>query len=160
MARELTPEEKQTVERLLRLVKSMTWLTVIVVSFVVFRIFHGPIDWEPGSTTTAEQQLAPTPDSENVVDGIDQLSGLIAADGYEVVRANCTACHSAKLVTQNRASREGWLEIIRWMQETQKLWDLGENEALILDYLATNYAPEATGRRKPLTTIEWYELEE
>jgi hypothetical protein len=61
-------------------------------------------------------------------------------------------------VTQNRATRDGWLEMIRWMQETQKLWDLGPNEDKILDYLATYYAPEAKGRRAPVKVEEWYDL--
>ena len=45
------------------------------------------------------------------------------------------------------------------MQESQGLWDLGENEPIILDYLAEYYAPEErASRRQPLGTIEWYEL--
>jgi len=71
---------------------------------------------------------------------------------------NCTTCHSAELVTQNKMTRDGWLATIRWMQESQNLWDLGQNEDLILDYLAKNYAPEDTGRRRSLGKIEWYEL--
>ena len=46
------------------------------------------------------------------------------------------------------------------MQETQNLWDLGENEDLITSYLAKNYGPEEKGRRHVLTNIEWYDLEE
>ena len=42
--------------------------------------------------------------------------------------------------------------------KTQKLWDLGENEILILDYLEKNYAPKEQGRRAPLKDIDWYEL--
>jgi hypothetical protein len=49
--------------------------------------------------------------------------------------------------------------MIRWMQATQNLWDLGANEGIILDYLAKHYAPQNTGRRAPLTDITWYELE-
>ena len=49
--------------------------------------------------------------------------------------------------------------MIRWMQAEQKLWDLGENEDKILDYLAKNYAPENKGRRPILTDIDWYELD-
>ncbi len=73
---------------------------------------------------------------------------------------NCTSCHSAKLVTQNRMSKEQWSATIRWMQETQNLWDLGQNEEAILSYLATNYAPKKGGRRQNLSDVEWYDLEE
>jgi len=41
------------------------------------------------------------------------------ADGVEVVRKNCTTCHSAQLVTQNSGSRAVWVSRLRWMQETQ-----------------------------------------
>jgi hypothetical protein len=48
------------------------------------------------------------------------------------------------------------------MQRTQGLWDLGDDESIVLDYLATHYAPEERGRRANLeiSAIEWYELEE
>ena len=75
-----------------------------------------------------------------------------------LVIANCTGCHSGKLVTQNRATREGWQNMIRWMQATQNLKDLGADEEKILDYLAANYAPADQGRRQNLQVEEWYEL--
>ena len=105
-----------------------------------------------GSTSDAE---------EDIVNGIHVQSGPIYAEGFDVVRGNCTACHSAKLVTQNRATREGWTDMIRWMQAKQGLWDLGEKESVILDYLATHYAPEDIGRRANIEVdeIEWYLLE-
>lgn len=98
---------------------------------------------------------------EEIVNGIHVQSGLIYAEGFDIVRGNCTACHSAKLVTQNRATREGWTDMIRWMQAKQGLWDLGDNESVILDYLATNYAPEDIGRRANIDVeeIEWYLLD-
>lgn len=82
------------------------------------------------------------------------------APGIRTVQRECTRCHSEKLITQNRASREGWLEIIQWMQETQNLrrFSVAE-EKIILDYLASNYAPESFGRRGPLVIREWYVLE-
>ena len=89
---------------------------------------------------------------------IDSVSGLVVDGNFELIRGQCTACHSAKLITQNSASREGWQQMIRWMQETQGLWDLGENESLILDYLSKHYGIKKSGRRAPLTNIEWYEL--
>ena len=55
-----------------------------------------------------------------------------------------------RLITQSQADRDGWLAMIRWMQETQGLWLLGEQEALVLDYLAANYGARPTGRRRPL----------
>ncbi len=80
----------------------------------------------------------------------DPASGLVIAPGFEQVKAQCTACHSGRLVAQNRADREGWLQMIRWMQQTQNLWPLGEAEPVILDYLAANYGPLPRGRRAPL----------
>jgi len=70
--------------------------------------------------------------------------------GSEIVSQTCIPCHSLKLVTQNRADREGWLSMIRWMQEKQGLWQLGENEEKILDYLSTYYGPTKSFRRAPL----------
>lgn len=89
----------------------------------------------------------------------DSISGLIISENYELVKAQCTPCHSAKLIVQNRATRDGWQQMIRWMQESQGLWDLGVNEPLILDYLVKHYSPENQGRRAPLSDIQWYDLQ-
>lgn len=96
-----------------------------------------------------------------VRNGIHLPTGLVFAKGFTEVRGNCTACHSAKLITQHRATRAGWEEMIRWMQARQGLHDLGSSEPIILDYLAQHYAPEAVGRRAGLDpeAIEWYILE-
>ncbi|MDG1571559.1 monoheme cytochrome C [Robiginitalea sp. M366] len=98
-------------------------------------------------------------DWDKVEDGIHVRTGFVAEEGYMTVVNNCTNCHSARLVTQNRMSRESWEATIRWMQQTQNLWDLGNNEEIILNYLATNYAPQKKGRRQNLENIEWYVLE-
>ena len=81
-------------------------------------------------------------------------------ENFAIVKAACTSCHSSKLITQNRATREGWKQMITWMQATQGLQDLGKNEPIILDYLAKYYAPEDVGRRKNLKVeeVEWYVL--
>lgn len=114
----------------------------------------------------AEETPAPMPSTpaedpgfDRVENGVHLRTGFADGEGLMTVVANCTACHSAKLVTQNRMTREGWEQTIRWMQKTQNLWDLGPNEAVILDYLATHYAPEKKGRRQNLTDVEWYELQ-
>lgn len=90
---------------------------------------------------------------------IDKATGLVVDKGLDVVTAHCTGCHSSKLITQFHTDRAGWLEKIRWMQQKQKLWALGEAEPVILDYLAKNYpATETVNRRAALKGIEWYKL--
>ena len=80
----------------------------------------------------------------------DPITGLVIDENYDIVRAHCTACHSAKLVTQNRMTRENWLTTIRWMQKSQGLWPLGAQEQRILDYLEMHYSPIAVSRRSPI----------
>jgi hypothetical protein len=82
---------------------------------------------------------------------IDAASGLIKNPGWEQVRAHCGGCHSHALVTGQRADRNTWLDMIRWMQETQNLWQFQtEVETQILDYLAANYPPQPDRRRAPI----------
>lgn len=84
----------------------------------------------------------------------DPATGLILDEHWETVRNNCIACHSAALITQQGASRETWEQMIRWMQSTQGLWQFDpETETQILDYLATNYPPGDSYRRKPLSYL-------
>ena len=100
---------------------------------------------------------APKPSADTT--RFDSNTGFVVAEGIELVRAHCTGCHSPKLVTQYRASREGWLDRIRWMQRTQNLWDLGSSEEAVLTYLSTHYGPiPKTQRRAPLSNVTWYEL--
>ena len=82
---------------------------------------------------------------------VDVATGLKKAPGWELVRIHCGGCHSHKLVTGQRADRQTWLAIIRWMQETQNLWPFDERtEAGILDYLASSYPPQPNRRRAPI----------
>lgn len=86
------------------------------------------------------------------ITAIDPQTGLIVAKGVENVIANCTACHSAKFIILQRGNRKTWKDMIVWMQETQGLWEFDPaTEKSILDYLATNYAPDdKIERRKNL----------
>ncbi|MCF2486542.1 hypothetical protein [Dyadobacter sp. CY347] len=91
----------------------------------------------------------------------DQETGLVTDPNLYMVKAQCTSCHSSKLIIANRFTRDGWKQNIRWMQANHNLWDLGETEKQVLDYLEKHYAPTATAaRRKPLNDIKWYKLEE
>ena len=79
---------------------------------------------------------------------LDAFSGLKMAGDWQLVRANCIACHSPKLITQQRGTREQWLNMIRWMQAKQNLWPFEpEVEQRIIGYLAEYYPPEEDRRR-------------
>lgn len=95
-----------------------------------------------------------------VENGIHIKTGLKADPNLKLIIGTCTSCHSAKLITQNRATRQGWKNMIVWMQETQGLNDLGDREPEVLDYLAKYYSPKEEGRRANLEieSIEWYIL--
>jgi len=81
----------------------------------------------------------------------DPQTGLLIAPGWELVSANCGVCHSHRLVTAQRGDADFWLNTIRWMQKTQGLWPLPEEqEQVIIDYLASNYSESEWGRRPPL----------
>lgn len=82
---------------------------------------------------------------------LDPVTGLKRTGDWELVRNHCTACHSARLITQQRGSAPYWIELIRWMQETQNLWTFEpDTEERIVTYLATNYPPRVDHRRAPL----------
>jgi hypothetical protein len=70
-----------------------------------------------------------TDDPESIENGVHLRTGFIEAPGMQETITNCTTCHSAQLVSQNRMDKERWETTIDWMQEAQNLWDLGDNEA-------------------------------
>ena len=79
---------------------------------------------------------------------IDPATGFKMTGDWELVRGNCTACHSAKLITQQRGTAQQWLTMIRWMQQKQNLWQFDPGtEGRIIAYLSENYAPDAERRR-------------
>lgn len=79
---------------------------------------------------------------------IDAYTGFPKTGDWELVRANCIACHSPKLVTQQRGTAAQWLAMIRWMQAKQNLWQFEpEVEDKIVAYLAENFPPSADRRR-------------
>lgn len=151
--------------KLLSSLNLLGWAVVLLLSGTIWYSLGSPNLFNAfESDNTVVEQVATTAQKENTLEdevknGIHVGTGLIYADGIELIQQNCLACHSAKLITQNKMSRERWKETIVWMQQTQKLWDLGVNEAKILDYLALNYAPEDKGRRANLKIEEWYEIQ-
>lgn len=114
------------------------------------------------------QTLPETPATHNNVGAVladttkkDPDTGLIVDENLYMVKAQCTSCHSTKLITANRFTRDGWKQKIRWMQANHNLWELGDAEKPVLDYLGKNYSPTASvARRAPLKDIKWYKLEQ
>ncbi|MEO9892668.1 monoheme cytochrome C [Aurantibacter sp.] len=143
-------ENKATEKRIRKSYRILIIIGVIaIVAGIIGLYFGGP----------SEHSMTPTDIEKEVIkNGLDSRTGFIEDEGMQTVINNCTTCHAAELVTQNRMTKDGWLATIRWMQKSQNLWQLGDNEEIILNYLAKNYAPEETGRRAPLKDIEWYAL--
>ncbi len=89
----------------------------------------------------------------------DKDTGLIIDKGVDIVKGNCTACHSAKFIILQKGDRDTWLAMIRWMQKTQGLWEFDkETENTILTYLAKNYPPGKASRRPNLKQSEMPKL--
>ncbi len=133
----------------------LRWIALVFLLLTIGLVIH-----QKNTFVSRTEELPPTLDQDtNIVDGIHTPTGLIVADGFTEVVNNCTTCHSAQLIIQNRMGREAWVSTIRWMQETQNLWDLGAQEEIILSYLTANYPPKKTARRQPLQQEEWYPLE-
>lgn len=113
-------------------------------------------DSEPSSTVEAsavEASAKPGSGAESTsgAPAVDPTTGLARDDGLALVTAHCTGCHSPQLIIQNRGDKARWRERIRWMQQTQKLWPIPEDqEAQILAYLERNYGPRRASRRPPL----------
>ena len=64
--------------------------------------------------------------------------------GRELVLSTCSACHSIRLVAQQRLSRETWDETLDWMISEQGMPRLGTRDRqLILRYLSTHLNPSA-----------------
>ena len=79
---------------------------------------------------------------------LDPFTGLKMAGDWELVRGNCIACHSPRLITQQRGTEAQWLNMIRWMQAKQNLWPFEpEVERRIVGYLAEYYPPQEDRRR-------------
>ena len=71
--------------------------------------------------------------------------------GWELVAANCNACHSTRHFLRMRGTRSTWDSAITWMQRTQGLWQLAPAvRGAIVDYLAAHYGPDAQARRAPI----------
>ena len=122
----------------------MRWATAILASGALFL----------AACSSDEPPAEPAPTPRTAVEAepaLDPVTGFRMTGDWELVRANCTSCHSAKLVTQQRGSAQQWLTMIHWMQKKQNLWAFDpDTEDRIITYLAENYPPSDAQRRAAL----------
>ena len=142
----------EDIRRQLKIISIITSIASIL--FIVLLINPNGFSFE---TLDTEQTITEVND-DLIENGIHIRTGFKDAEGLLTVVQNCTSCHSSKLVIQNRMNADRWNATIKWMQETQNLWDLGENQEVIVNYLVANYPPVEKGRRENIKDIEWYEL--
>lgn len=70
-------------------------------------------------------------------------------ENWKLVRAHCTACHSSLILKNLRLSRRAWQDVIKRMQTDEGMWELGETEPKILDYLETYFGPDTESSSRP-----------
>jgi hypothetical protein len=138
----------------------VVFLFIGMVSIIIAYALMNPEDELLGTNSAEAYTAVEEIDEDLIENGIHVRTGLLDGEGLMTVVNNCTNCHSAKLVIQNRMDTESWATTIDWMQRTQNLGELGANEEIIINYLVTNYPPQKVGRRSNLTNIDWYELED
>lgn len=134
--------------------KNLTTSILVLIALLLFAALIVVKLYDQPEKPAVEKEIQ----KADIVNGIHQPTGLKEDEGLMTVVTHCTSCHSAQLVIQNRMNRERWNATIRWMQETQNLWELGENQEIIVNYLVKNYPVQRKGRRENLENIEWYEL--
>ena len=137
-----------------------SYRTIIIISALVVIAAIGSIYFFGEPKTDLVEFDVDMDDPNRIENGIHVRTGFIDAPGMQETVNNCTSCHSAQLVIQNRMDADRWKSTIDWMQKTQNLWDLGDNEDIIVNYLVENYPIIDKGRRASLKNVEWYELKE
>ncbi len=79
-------------------------------------------------------------DAASLFDPGDDYWGLPRSQGYEETAAYCTACHSLRIVMQQRQTRDGWDYLLTWMRDKQGMAEpFPEDRELLLDYLTREF---------------------
>lgn len=151
--------DEKKLRKIIKQVNQVLKASLITIALLLIAVIYLGKDYFLAGSTQKPKNEKRAEVSPEIVDGIHVETGLKDAPGLKLVIQNCTSCHSSKLIIQNKMNLARWESTIKWMQETQNLWDLGENESAIVEYLAANYAPKKKGRRSNLEDIEWYKLE-
>ena len=90
--------------------------------------------------------------SEHAQDKSTAIDPVLIQDSegtWKLVRAHCTSCHSSQILKPLRLSRDAWQGVIKRMQDEEGLWDLGEDESKIIEYLTTYFGPTSASSQRP-----------
>ncbi len=150
-----TDDYKRLLKKAERLAYAALFMMTLAAVVSMFKIYDPTLSI---FNSDSETLLKIEENEDKIENGIHLKTGFIDDTGLMTVVNNCTNCHSSKLVIQNRMNADRWNATIVWMQETQNLWELGDNQKVIVDYLVKNYPPIDKGRREGITKIDWYEL--
>ncbi len=81
----------------------------------------------------------------------DVLQHFPEGPNRELVAHFCSACHSGKIVANQRMSRERWDEALSWMTERHGMPPLeGEYREMFLDYLAQAFGERTAEQHRRL----------
>jgi hypothetical protein len=157
-----TPNEREIIIRFSNLMRKMNIAIILFILVAIWLIAGGPDfiirqDKNPNSTSEKEITTASNPHIDSKI--IDEETGLIMDANLEVVVVNCIACHSAHLITYTSADSSQWHDMIKWMQQTQGLWDLGNDEKSIIEYLSQHYGPSNRQNQSEEITTTWHEID-
>lgn len=74
----------------------------------------------------------------------DPYGGLPQTEGYDLVAAYCSACHSLRVVMQQRPTPRRWDELLDWMVEKQGMAEPDpETRAAIRAYLVRHFSTQS-----------------
>ncbi len=91
----------------------------------------------------------PMASAETGVTGLKPVE-LPDGKGKEEVKAYCSACHSLRLVLQQRLKRSDWDEVLVCMAKKQGMSEMPpDDRALVLDYLAKHLSPDKRANMPP-----------
>ena len=91
----------------------------------------------------------PMPSARPGVTGLKPVE-LPDGEGKDEVEAYCSACHSLRLVLQQRLKRSDWEEVLVTMVKEHGMSEIPpDDRALVLDYLAKHLSPDKRPNTPP-----------
>lgn len=74
----------------------------------------------------------------------DEYMGLPQTEGVDTVFSNCTYCHSAAIIMQQRMPPSQWDYTLNWMVEKQGMPELEpEDRKVVMNYLIQHFSTES-----------------